>query len=79
MVNTSKLWFCLSRDNPGIMLFLRTRQFAPLHCTSTGVFVSPMGTVEQSTLFIADTVGPRDSVLISKSPQQREFISAKHL
>ena len=45
MVNTSTLKFCLSRDNPGIMLFLRTRQFAPLHCTSTGVFVSPMGTV----------------------------------
>ena len=75
MVSTSKLWFFLSRDNPGIMLFLRTRQFARLHCTSTGVFVSPMGTVKylsllwvQSTLFIANTVGPRVSVLISKSP-----------
>ena len=45
MVNTSKLKFFLSRDNPGIVLFLQTRKFAPLHCTSVGVFVSPMGTV----------------------------------
>ena len=65
MVSTSKLWFFLSRDNPGIMLFLRTRQFAPLHCTSTGVFVYPMGTV--NSFYSRHSGGTQVSVLISKS------------